>query len=348
MSSISRRIWVIRCRWPTGSGGSPGSVTSMRSSARRRSSSAALELVGALARAAPRAPAAPRWPPCPTGPRSSGGSSPIERSTLVSSALRPEVAHPQLLELGRLGRRARSRPRPRCRSSGRGRGLRHGAAILFASSYSADRGRHGHVERVGAVVAQRDARAASRALEQLGGSPSRSAPRQTTTRRARRDLGERRSAVRGRARAACPGSRRAPARAGGRANSEPMLARTAFGENGSAQPGPEDHGAVAERVRRADDRADVAGVVHAVQVDATASPPGSDQRCAVDADHARAGAERAAPRRAASGSTSSPGAQQISGSQPAAAAASTRSSPSATNRPSRSRQLPVAGACGSS
>ena len=29
-----------------------------------------------------------------------------------------------------------------------------------------------------------------------------------------------------------------PARAGGRANSEPMLARTAFGENGSAQPGP--------------------------------------------------------------------------------------------------------------
>ena len=140
MSSIRRRICEIRCRWPTGSGGSPGSVTSMRSSASRRCSSAEpssasarldqlLERPAHLVRALAR-----------PGPRSSGGSSPIERSTWVSGGLAPEVAHAQLLEL----RRARSAPAIAClrlaAGAARGLGAREAQAwraILLASSYSA-------------------------------------------------------------------------------------------------------------------------------------------------------------------------------------------------------------------
>ena len=82
-----------------------------------------------------------------------------------------------------------------------------------------------------------------------------------------------------------------PARSGGWAKSEPMLARTAFGENGSAQSGPSTTGAAEQRVGGADDRADVAGVGDAVQVDAgRAGPLGPAQR--PDRDHPRARAER--------------------------------------------------------
>ena len=47
MSSIRRRICETRCRWPTGTGGSPGSVTSTRSSTRRAVQLGRLELRGA-------------------------------------------------------------------------------------------------------------------------------------------------------------------------------------------------------------------------------------------------------------------------------------------------------------
>ena len=40
-SSISRRVWVIRCRWPFSGSGSAGSVTSTRSRSRRAVSSPA-------------------------------------------------------------------------------------------------------------------------------------------------------------------------------------------------------------------------------------------------------------------------------------------------------------------
>ena len=69
-------------------------------------------------------------------------------------------------------------------------------------------------------------------------------------------------------RPAAPASPPRSARAGGRAKIEPMLARTAFGENGSAQSGPSATGPSSSACGGADDRADVAGVADPVQVEA--------------------------------------------------------------------------------
>ena len=94
--------------------GRPGRVTSTRSSARRRSSSARLELRGAPLRAAPRAPGAPRWPACRPARAAPAAARRSSAAPAVSSDLRPEVAHPQLLELGGRAGGADRRPRPRC------------------------------------------------------------------------------------------------------------------------------------------------------------------------------------------------------------------------------------------
>ena len=136
----------------------------------------------------------------------------------------------------------------------------------------------------------------------------------------------------------------ASCRASGTANTAPMLARTALGPNGSAQSGPERDASGAERRRRAQHRADVARVVDAVQVHA--QRPGRRRRPAllVDGQRARArgqpgggrqqlgldlGPVQPAARRAVA----------LDGGPPAASAAASRSSPSATNRP---RALAVA------
>src|SRR4051794_4835671 len=67
-------------------------------------------------------------------------------------------------------------------------------------------------------------------------------------------------------------------------------------------------------------------------------PPGLDQR-RLYAPTTRVPDPSELTSASSSGSTSSPATRKISGSQPADSAASTRSSPSATNRSSRSRQL---------
>ena len=69
-------------------GGSPGSVTSRRSSRRRCSSSARLERRGALLDQRLERPPG-LVAALPTSARCSGGRSGIERRTVVSSALRP-------------------------------------------------------------------------------------------------------------------------------------------------------------------------------------------------------------------------------------------------------------------
>ena len=65
-----------------------------------------------------------------------------------------------------------------------------------------------------------------------------------------------------------------------------------LGRVGVGAAGTEHHRAVAQRVRGADDGAHVAGVVHAVQVGREV-PAGSREPAPVDADHPRAGPQRA-------------------------------------------------------
>ena len=101
----------------------------------------------------------------------------------------------------------------------------------------------------------------------------------------------------------------------------------------------------AERERRAQHRADVAGIVDAPQRDAQRPGRRGRPALAVDGERARARAELGDLAPAAARATSSPASPEPSatsrtdGCQPAASAASSRSSPSATNSPSLSRHL---------
>ena len=316
-----------------------------RSSASRRSSSAAsssrarsprcrrlerlAHLVGALPdraallgrQLADRAEHLGQRAPCGRG---SAPAAPRARPARPPRPIAASASLPELVEVGTHG------------------SVRHGAAILLPSSYSATVAAMATLSESGPPVAQRDARrcgAPARAARP--GSPSRSAPRQTHERRAAvqaLDLGERALRRARRARAACRGARRGAPRPGGRAKTEPMLARTALGENGSAQPGPSSTGPSQSAWAERRIGADVAGVVHGVQVDhhaarrAPTSAAGYTPITRVpEPSELTVVAGAAAPRPRPARSSSS-------GSQPAAAAASTRSSPSALNRPSLSRQ----------
>ena len=88
MSSISRVVRAIRCWWPSGRGGAPGSVTSTWSATSFASSSAASRRSALCSISASSSLRALLAAP-PTGPRSSGGSCAIPRRIWVSSALRP-------------------------------------------------------------------------------------------------------------------------------------------------------------------------------------------------------------------------------------------------------------------
>ena len=182
-----------------------------------------LELGGPLQRAAPRAPASPRSPVCRPARAQPAG------------ALRSSAARRSGRTCGRAGARAAPRaPRscrqrlsrsPSARSSFRSGIGGHPTRDLVEG----DRRRHGYVERV------RCHWYPHRGGTRASGSPA----------ARRRDRGRvaPRAACKRRRRAASSGTsvawepcRALDARAGG-ANTEPMLARTAFGENGSAQPG---------------------------------------------------------------------------------------------------------------
>ncbi len=81
------------------------------------------------------------------------------------------------------------------------------------------------------------------------------------------------------------------ARATGTWKIAPMLARTAFGPYGSAQPGPSTTAGGAERERAAQHRADVAGVGDPVQVDGERAERRRRPALLVDGERARARAE---------------------------------------------------------
>ena len=185
--------------------------------------------------AAPRAPGAPRSPACRPARAAPAAARRSSAASAVSSDLRPEVAHPQLLELGRGARGAAIAASASLRSCVRGQPW---AAILFAALVEGDGRRHRHVER---VVAHRDA--ARLSASSSAGSPARSAPRQSTS--GGRELGlARASALAVRAqRQRRPGSssrpRRAPA--GARTPSPcwraPPSARTGRRSPGRGSPG---------------------------------------------------------------------------------------------------------------
>ena len=171
--------------------------------------------------------------------------------------LAAEVAHPQLLELGACSPAARDRaPRPRLRSWSRSAIGGHPICHLVERHGR----RHGDVERVGV---HRDPRAPPRP----SGSSPRSDPSTSTSGAVTSDLTQARAR---RARRGRPCGRRVAssvARAGGRAKIEPIDARTAFGEYGSAQPGPSTTVASASACAERMIVPDVARVLDAVEVD---------------------------------------------------------------------------------
>ena len=202
-----------------------------------------------------------------------------------------------------------------------------------------DSGRHRDVQRVGAVGPQRDVGDVRRRRPRIaGGRPSRSPPRQRTTGPSRGDVRERLAG------AALEGDLR-PVEVGERgARRRPREDRAHRRADRLGRPrvgavGAEDHRAVGQRVGRADDRADVAGVAYAVQVDRQRRRRGSDQRCwktpitRVPEPSVLTRVEQlrldvlARPQ------------QRPRARSPRSCAASTRSSPSATTRPSLSRCL---------
>ena len=135
------------------------------------------------------------------------------------------------------------------------------------------------------------------------------------------------------------------ARRAARVNTAPMLARTALGPNGSALPGPSATLAGAERLAR--ERSTVPtlpGSRTPCRYDA--QRPGRRRRPALLVDRQRRACPSPARRRrpAARARPRSPGSAAAGrrssarpAAQPAASAAASRSSPSATNRPARSR-----------
>ena len=264
-SSISRVVRAIRWAWPTGRGGAPGRVTSIRSATSRRSSSLAssrpalrlqqrLQLLASLVGGA--ADLAPFL--C----RQFGDTAQDRRQLRFA----PEVADPQLLQLGARRRRPRS---PRAASplissirSSIGLGLRHGGRRY---PLAADRRRGGDVERLGAAGRSGIVTSTSHSASTSAGQPSRSAP-QAERRRARQRV-EPLAAVgdqRGPRRRRLP--HLAPRRRLGedRAHARPHRLR----REGVGAAGAEHDRAVEQGVGGADDGADVAGVGDAVQVDA--------------------------------------------------------------------------------
>ena len=262
MSSISRRVWVTRCRWPAGCGGSPGSVTSMRSSARRLVELRGLELGRALAeqrlerrlhlvgrpcrparaaRAAARRSSAASWSARTCGPGSA-------RAAPRARRLSPAAAMAASASL-RIWVRSVSHGRPSYLPT------RRGPRVAAIATFSESGRPHG--DRATGRAPAPPGRPA--ALRRRGTSTTGGVGLDVIAARARP------SRVEGELVAIELVERRAGRRAGeDRAHARPhRLGRVRVG---AARP--EDHRAVGQRVRGADDRPDVAGVLHAVEVDA--------------------------------------------------------------------------------
>ena len=277
MSSIWRRICVTRCSRPAGCGGSPGSVTSIRSSREPPVELRRLELGGALARAAPRAPRWTSFARLPDRAALVGGQLADRAQRRGQLGLAAEVAHAQLLELGALpAARDRASASRGSLWSGRRSGI---GGHPICRLVQRDRRGHRHVQRVGpshagcAPLHRRRSTPAGR-LAPLG-RRARAPPASSSS-----HVAPASRSVAGRARS-CARRVASSVGASGRAREDRAHAdaRTAFGEYGSAQPGPEHHRAVRQRVSRADDRARRCPGRRRRGGRRRRSPPGSAQRC---------------------------------------------------------------------
>ena len=225
----------MRCRRPTGCGGSPGSVTSMRSLREPRVELGAPRAPARAPRSAPRAPGGPRWP---RGRRRRAPRAAARRRRAGGSAARPcgRASGPAAPRAAALDGRRRSP----------------------ASRLGADRRDPVEHRRAGTLVRARRARRSppsrrSSTRFAIGMCAARVARRRRRRRQPVALGADDERHVRPRAGAA---QRRAPARAtspirvagqlvdrrdardAARAKIAPIDARTAFGPNGSAQPGP--------------------------------------------------------------------------------------------------------------
>ena len=144
-SSISRRVWVIRCRRPSRGSGSAGSVTSTRSRSSRCSSSRAASCSARCSIAASSALRA-SLAALPVAARSAAGSSATLAQQVRQLGLAAEVLNADVLERVAVaggGDRLLGLA-PGCPRFGRSFG-RHPTAQLVQG----DRGRHRRVEGVG-------------------------------------------------------------------------------------------------------------------------------------------------------------------------------------------------------
>ena len=284
----------------------------------------------------------------PTAARCSGGSSATPRSSCGSSALRPRKAIRTSSSAARVG-------------GGRDRGLRPAAADLVdpvecscacghpTSARTARRSppsrRSASRSAIGMRATSSAARAPRRAARRARRRPAASTSRVWRSRAQRRRIARVRRAARRdeRDRRARAGCRRSAARASGTAKIAPIDARTAFGPNGSAVPGPSATHEAPNASRERSTVPTLPGVADAVQVDAQradgARPPSAARR-----RRARACPSRAPrPPASSSGSTSMPGRPLPAAAKRSTAAPSRRRRPPpADPRPRRRSGPPLA------
>ena len=333
MSSSSRRVWVSRCRRPTGWAGEPGRVTSTTSAASFASSSERSTSARRAAEQRPRSRRAPGWPPCRPcrAPRAAA-----RRRRAAAAAARPCARGT------RCAARSSSSEEPARRDRIRGRVLdlldavdhretSYIATVAAMAAFSDSDGdrdvahlvalrEHG----VGQSFALRADHERDLALAQLGQRPARA----------------------GVQRDAPPGQLVDPAHAHHRHREDrPHRGPHRLVPVGIGAPRPERDARGAERVRRAQHGPDVARVAHAPQRDAQRPGGLAGPALRVDGQRPRARARAARRSPAAAAPTSSPSSPEpaatsrIDAAQPAASAAAIRSSPSATNSPILSRHL---------
>ena len=303
-SSICRVVRVIRCRWPAGRGGAPGQGHVDPVARQPLLQLAGVELG--------RAPLEQRFERL-AGPVGAAADRPAlprraaRRCRAGSSSARPcgRGSGPAAPRARRCPGRPRSPPPPRPRSLRSAQA--HSAVSRMAGDdirCAGDRSRGGDVERLGG---RRAAAGSSPAASQLG----------QHLRRQALALGaeaERRGAVQRVEPRAAVGDQRDPRRAAsprpGRAaaagrRSSPCSPAPPSGRSGSAQSGPSTTVPPSRACGGADDRADVAGVADAVQVDAgrrrllrpaTAARPRSPE-CPSRAPRPRPAAPARPPRR---------------------------------------------------